>query len=84
MTEKVVWHVVKQYAGILGVSKSHHTIFGARVLVNHSAGGDLEQIQFLLGMFQCRPLKSISVANSDSEKLSMTRSGLSRAHETWS
>ncbi len=57
MTEKVVWHVVKEYAGILGVSKSHHTIFGARVLVYHSAGGELEQIQFLLDMFQCRPLK---------------------------
>ena len=26
ITEKVVWHVVKEYAGRLGVSKPHHTI----------------------------------------------------------
>jgi integrase len=50
MTEKVVWHVVKQYAGILGVSKlAPHDLRRSCARLCHSAGGELEQIQFLLG-----------------------------------
>jgi site-specific recombinase XerD len=50
MTEKVVWHVVKQYAGKLGVSKlAPHDLRRSCARLCHSAGGELEQIQFLLG-----------------------------------
>ncbi len=50
MTEKVVWHVVKQYAGMIGVSKlAPHDLRRSCARLCHSAGGELEQIQFLLG-----------------------------------
>ena len=50
MTEKVVWHVVKQYAGKLGVSKlAPHDLRRSCARLCHNAGGELEQIQFLLG-----------------------------------
>ena len=50
MTEKVVWHVVKQYAGRLGVSKlAPHDLRRSCARLCHNAGGELEQIQFLLG-----------------------------------
>jgi site-specific recombinase XerD len=50
MTGKVVWHVVKQYAGQLGISKlAPHDLRRSCARHCHSAGGELEQIQFLLG-----------------------------------
>lgn len=50
MTEKVVWHVVKQYAQLLGISKlAPHDLRRSCARLCHSAGGELEQIQFLLG-----------------------------------
>ena len=50
MTEKVVWHVVKEYAKRLGVSKlAPHDLRRSCARLCHSAGGELEQIQFLLG-----------------------------------
>jgi site-specific recombinase XerD len=50
MTEKVVWHVVKQYAERLGFSKlAPHDLRRSCARLCHSAGGELEQIQFLLG-----------------------------------
>jgi len=50
MTEKVVWHVVKQYAQRLGISKlAPHDLRRSCARLCHSAGGELEQIQFLLG-----------------------------------
>ena len=50
MTEKVVWHVVKQYAAELGVSKlAPHDLRRSCARLCHEAGGELEQIQFLLG-----------------------------------
>jgi len=50
MTEKVVWHVVKQYAGLIGISKlAPHDLRRSCARLCHSAGGELEQIQFLLG-----------------------------------
>jgi site-specific recombinase XerD len=50
MTEKVVWHVVKQYAGKLGVSKlAPHDLRRSCARLCYNAGGELEQIQFLLG-----------------------------------
>ena len=50
MTEKVVWHVVKQHAGLIGISKlAPHDLRRSCARLCHSAGGELEQIQFLLG-----------------------------------
>jgi site-specific recombinase XerD len=50
MTEKVVWHVVKTYAMKLGIPKlAPHDLRRSFARLCHAAGGELEQIQFLLG-----------------------------------
>ena len=50
ITEKVVWHVVKEYAERLGFSKlAPHNLRRSCARLCHDSGGDLEQIQFLLG-----------------------------------
>jgi site-specific recombinase XerD len=50
ITEKVVWHVVKEYAGKMGVSKlAPHDLRRSCARFCHDSGGELEQIQFLLG-----------------------------------
>ncbi len=50
MTEKVVWHVVRQYAGKIGIAKlAPHDLRRSCVRLCHTAGGEIEQIQFLLG-----------------------------------
>jgi site-specific recombinase XerD len=50
LTEKVVWHVVKAAAVAAGISKlSPHDCRRTCARLCHSAGGELEQIQFLLG-----------------------------------
>ena len=50
ITEKVAWHAVKQYAAKLGVSKlAPHDLRRSCARLCHDAGGELEQIQFLLG-----------------------------------
>ena len=50
MTEKVVWHVVKKYAANLHSAKlAPHDLRRTCARLCHVAGGELEQIQFLLG-----------------------------------
>ncbi len=50
MTEKVVWHVLKQYAGQVGILKlAPHDLRRSCARLCHTAGGELEQIRFLLG-----------------------------------
>jgi site-specific recombinase XerD len=50
MTEKVVWHVVKTYAKKLEIQKlAPHDLRRSCARFCHAAGGELEQIQFLLG-----------------------------------
>ena len=50
LTEKVVWHVVKEFAAKLGVPKlAPHDLRRSCARLCHAAGGELEQIQFLLG-----------------------------------
>ena len=50
ITEKVVWHVVKEHAKKLGVSKlAPHDLRRSCARLCHDSGGELEQIQFLLG-----------------------------------
>jgi integrase len=65
MTEKVVWHAVKQYAGKVGILRlaPHDLRSWARLC--HRAGDELEQIQFLLGHVSVQTTENISAANSD-------------------
>ncbi len=50
MTEKVVWHVVKHSAAKLGLERlAPHDLRRSCARLCHLAGGELEQIQFLLG-----------------------------------
>jgi site-specific recombinase XerD len=50
VTERLVWHVVKHYAQKLGFTGlAPHDLRRSCAKLCHSAGGELEQIQFLLG-----------------------------------
>ena len=50
ITEKVIWHIVKEYAAKAGITKlSPHDCRRTCARLCHTAGGELEQIQFLLG-----------------------------------
>jgi integrase len=50
ITEKVVWHVVKEYAEKLGAPQvAPHDLRRSCARLCHISGGELEQIQFLLG-----------------------------------
>jgi integrase len=50
VTEKLVWHVVKEFASKIGVSKlAPHHLRRSCARLCRAAGGELEQIQFLLG-----------------------------------
>ena len=50
MMEKVVWHVVKEYAAKLNLVRlAPHDLRRSCDRLCHMAGGELEQIQFLLG-----------------------------------
>jgi len=50
MTEKVVWHVVREYARSVGISAlAPHDLRRSCARFCHAAGGGLDQIQFLLG-----------------------------------
>jgi hypothetical protein len=50
ITEKAVWHIVKKHAASLGIPKlAPHDLRRSCARFCHAAGGELEQIQFLLG-----------------------------------
>jgi integrase len=50
ITEKVIWHVVKDTSAKVGIPKiSPHDCRRTCARLCHAAGGELEQIQFLLG-----------------------------------
>jgi site-specific recombinase XerD len=50
MTEKAVWHIVKESARTVGVAKlAPHDLRRTCARLCHASGGELEQIQFLLG-----------------------------------
>jgi integrase len=50
ITEKVVWWVVREYAKLAGIDiLAPHDLRRTCARLCHSAGGELEQIQFLLG-----------------------------------
>ncbi len=50
MTEKVVWRVGREYAGAAGIATlAPQELRRSCAPLCHSAGGELAQIQFLLG-----------------------------------
>jgi len=50
MTEKVVWNIVKSYAARLDIPRlAPHDLRRSCARLCHVSGGELEQIQFLLG-----------------------------------
>ena len=50
MTAKAVWHIVKESARSIGVAKlAPHDLRRTCARLCHASGGELEQIQFLLG-----------------------------------
>jgi site-specific recombinase XerD len=50
VTERLVWHVVKQYAAELSFrGVAPHDLRRLCAKLYHASGGELEQIQFLLG-----------------------------------
>jgi site-specific recombinase XerD len=50
MTERVVWHVVKEYAAKLNLVRlAPHDLRRSCARLCHAASGEMEQIQFLLG-----------------------------------
>jgi len=50
LTEKAVWHIVREYAAKAGIEKlAPHDLRRTCARLCHAAGGELEQIQFLLG-----------------------------------
>ena len=72
VTEKVVWHVVKEYAGRLGISKlAPHDLRRSCARFCHDSGGELEQIHSCSATFRSRPPRNILGANNDSAKPSM-------------
>lgn len=54
-SERVVWHVVKQYARKLGLTQlAPHDLRRSCAKLCHASGGELDQIQFLLGHVSVR------------------------------
>jgi integrase len=50
ITEKTVWHIVKECTKTVGVAKlAPHDLRRTCARLCHASGGELEQIQFLLG-----------------------------------
>ena len=50
ITEKAVWHIVKESAKTIGITKlAPHDLRRTCARLCHASGGELEQIQFLLG-----------------------------------
>ena len=48
--EKAVWHIVKESAKTIGITKlAPHDLRRTCARLCHASGGELEQIQFLLG-----------------------------------
>jgi site-specific recombinase XerD len=67
ITEKAVWYIVKDSAKRVGLEKlAPHDPRRTCARLCHAAGGELEQIQFLLGMFPFRPRSATWLQAADS------------------
>jgi site-specific recombinase XerD len=82
MTVKAVWHIVKESARSIGVAKlAPHDLRRTCARLCHASGGELEQIQFLLGTFRCRRPNATLAASSGFDQPSMIALASSRIRE---
>ena len=60
ITEKVIWHIVRASAKRAGIQQlAPHDCRRSCARLCHAAGGELEQIQFLLGHVSVETMRSI-------------------------
>jgi hypothetical protein len=79
ITEKVIWHIVKGYAKSAGIQEfAPHDCRRSCARLCHAAGGELEQIQFLLGHVSVETTERCLGCKQRLPRRSTTRSGLSR------
>jgi len=80
MTVKAVWHIVKESAKSIGVAKlAPHDLRRACARLCHASGGELEQIQFLLGHVSVQNDRTLPWgASSEFDQPSMIALGSSR------
>lgn len=72
MTEKVVWRVGREYARASGIATiAPHDLLRSRERLCHLAGGESNQIQFLLDTSQFQLRSATSAANNESRLPSM-------------
>jgi len=66
LTQNVIWYVVRDAAKRVGIDRpAPHDLRRSCARMCHLAGGELEQIQFLLGHGQSKPLSVIWAASSE-------------------
>jgi integrase len=76
ITPKAIWHVVKAAAKRADIKNlAPHDLRRTCARLCHLAGGELEQIQFLLGHASVQTTDVISAASKDSAKQCTTNSG---------
>jgi hypothetical protein len=79
---KPVWHIVKESAKRIGTAKlAPHDLRRTCARLCHASGGELEQIQFLLGTFRFKRRSATLGANSGFDQPSMIGLALSRILE---
>ena len=82
MSPKVLWDVVRAAAGRAGIEKlAPHDLRRTCARLCHLAGGELDQIRFLLGTSRSRQRSATLDANSDCDARSTTVSESSRTRE---
>jgi hypothetical protein len=66
MTEKAVWHSVKESASAIGLDQlAPHDLRRTCARLCHASGGELEQISSFQGTCQCKPRNAILAANCE-------------------
>lgn len=82
LREKAVWHVVRKYARTAGIERlAPHDLRRKCARLCHSAGGELEQIQFLLGHVSIQTTERYLAASSAFAAPSMTAAASNRKAE---
>ena len=75
MTEKSIWHIVKDCAKRIGMPKlAPHDVRRTCARLCHASGGELEQIQFLLGHVSVQTTERYLAASSGFGRRSMIAS----------
>ena len=75
LTEESAWHVVREYAAKAGIDNlAPHDLGRTCARLFHAAGGELEQIQFLLGHISIQTIERYLGCNSGFNVPSTTKS----------